>query len=185
MGSWDGSCQVSGRSHRLALSDPHVPLWNTDADAWNTCLHQSLTHRCHGDGHGSCKGTFSQIGARRQWEVNSASFPHMPVMKCKNIFGISSWTKVSVFINSFVLLMGQSMKWNVLKISKWATGIAYDAALGRPVQVGLKIPTQEFCQKLRRKLNASELFCLDFPQHEILVVSIFIYLLVRATCRMP
>lgn len=197
MGSWDGSFQVSGRSCSLALSDPHVPLWNTDADAWNICLYQSLTHRCHM----SCTkqlhcskqrwrwvlhGTFSQTGARRQWEVAPTSFPHMPVMKCKNMFGISSQAKASVFVNSFVLLMGQNVEWNILKISNWATEIEHDAVSEEgQCRWGLKTQHKEFCQMLRRKLNASQLFCLDFPQHEIPIVSIFIYLPVRATCRTP
>lgn len=172
MGSWDGSCQVSGRSHSLPLSDPHVPLWNTDADAWNTCLHQSLTHRCYISRtkplHCSkrwtwvLQGTFIQIGARRQWEINSTSFPQVPVMKRKSIFGISSWDKGSVFINSFVLLMGQNMKWNVLKISKWTTGIEHDAALGRPVQVGLKIPTQGVLPEAEKKAECEWIILFRF-----------------------
>lgn len=131
-------------------------------------------------------GPFSQTGARRQWEVAPTSFPHMPVMKCKNMFGISSRAKASVFVNSFVLLMGQNMEWNILKISNWATEIENDAVSEEgQCRWGLKTQHKEFCQMLRRKLNASQLFCLDFPQHEIPIVSIFIYLPVRATCRTP
>lgn len=36
-------------------------------------------------------------------------------------------SQASVF-SSFVLLMGQNMEWNILKISNWARGIEHDAA---------------------------------------------------------
>jgi len=48
---------------------------------------------------------------------------------------------------------------------------------------GLKTQLKEFSQVLRRKMTAGEIFCLDFPPHEIPVTSVFIYLFVRATCR--